>query len=466
MNTREREVMDALALAARRSLEWIESRDLACKEDCGNPTCRTNALRSSVAAYDALLAEGSASSEGAEAVGFVDEDGDRVLAWRHNGREIAVTFGETPSVMATDEQGKLWFASGDTHPQPAQGEHEQPALERYGIEWRGPHMPIALPMPDGYWTPWHIAEAALKQRTSERQTNAIENAFYEAQGDIFTADTPWGEVSAWIAARAEEQRASERRPIADEVVEHACIAFHWHDSGPIPWPSDNHEYNENQRERMRAALESAHPRGLPAGSDAIDLCYCEVHKLVLHPNQYYIFTPDETCESCMRLVREHDEGMAQVGYPPTTTFKPHAQRATAEQPSGSDLTVARERIYAVRTQIEAHRGSFGDEWDGYFAELVDDLSAAISALATAEQPSCGQDARDAWQPIETAPHTGISVLLWQPWKSSRNCQTIGYYANGWVDRFHEDLQPEPTHWMPLPEPPDAIAAQQRQGGAS
>lgn len=60
-----------------------------------------------------------------------------------------------------------------------------------------------------------------------------------------------------------------------------------------------------------------------------------------------------------------------------------------------------------------------------------------------------------WQPIETAPHTGIAILVWQPWKSGRNCQTIAHYANGWVDRDCEELFVDPTHWMPLPDAPQS-----------
>jgi hypothetical protein len=69
-----------------------------------------------------------------------------------------------------------------------------------------------------------------------------------------------------------------------------------------------------------------------------------------------------------------------------------------------------------------------------------------------------------WQPIATAPHTGIAVLLWQPWKSGRDCFVLGHYANGWVSRDCEDLQPGPTHWMPLPAPPAIDAAIATQEG--
>ncbi|MFK3907933.1 hypothetical protein ACI2KD_07670 [Pseudomonas monteilii] len=31
-------------------------------------------------------------------------------------------------------------------------------LPRYGLRWNGPQKPIAVPMDDGYWTPWHLAD--------------------------------------------------------------------------------------------------------------------------------------------------------------------------------------------------------------------------------------------------------------------------------------------------------------------
>lgn len=32
-------------------------------------------------------------------------------------------------------------------------------LERYGLRWIGSDNAVIEPMDDGYWTPWHIAEA-------------------------------------------------------------------------------------------------------------------------------------------------------------------------------------------------------------------------------------------------------------------------------------------------------------------
>jgi hypothetical protein len=36
-------------------------------------------------------------------------------------------------------------------------------LPRYGIRWNGPTQPLAVPMSDGYWTPWHLADRLHRQ---------------------------------------------------------------------------------------------------------------------------------------------------------------------------------------------------------------------------------------------------------------------------------------------------------------
>jgi hypothetical protein len=59
-----------------------------------------------------------------------------------------------------------------------------------------------------------------------------------------------------------------------------------------------------------------------------------------------------------------------------------------------------------------------------------------------------------WQPIETAPE-GISDLLL--WNGQR--VFLGWLSDdGWHDSTNVEHQdwpesPQPTHWMPLPEPP-------------
>lgn len=51
-------------------------------------------------------------------------------------------------------------------------------LPRYGLRWNGPVEPIAVPMDDGYWTPWHLADAETRRGEIEREHTgrALEDA--------------------------------------------------------------------------------------------------------------------------------------------------------------------------------------------------------------------------------------------------------------------------------------------------
>lgn len=75
-----------------------------------------------------------------------------------------------------------------------------------------------------------------------------------------------------------------------------------------------------------------------------------------------------------------------------------------------------------------------------------------------------------WQPIETAPKDGSSVLLWsEAWDMSWGVVIGSYDAGAWVTsegQTADDDEDEfgsiaPTHWMPLPPPPSP-ATQERE----
>jgi len=42
-------------------------------------------------------------------------------------------------------------------------------LPRYGLRWNGPTEPVAVPMLDGYWTPWHLTDAEAQRFEIERK---------------------------------------------------------------------------------------------------------------------------------------------------------------------------------------------------------------------------------------------------------------------------------------------------------
>ena len=42
-------------------------------------------------------------------------------------------------------------------------------LDRFGIKWQGARNPICVPMSDGYWTPWHVAQEHIRKLQSDRE---------------------------------------------------------------------------------------------------------------------------------------------------------------------------------------------------------------------------------------------------------------------------------------------------------
>lgn len=69
-----------------------------------------------------------------------------------------------------------------------------------------------------------------------------------------------------------------------------------------------------------------------------------------------------------------------------------------------------------------------------------------------------------WRPIETAPKDGSVVLLWEKGSeliydsnseiAAGYCRYDGHWTTGQYDFWCDEIECcKPTHWMPLPEPP-------------
>lgn len=91
-------------------------------------------------------------------------------------------------------------------------------------------------------------------------------------------------------------------------------------------------------------------------------------------------------------------------------------------------------------------------------------------MTETREPFIGEDGRAyneaspaGWRPIETAPKDGTHFLAYGPaayearmvmavmsWVKPYNMWAMSH-VGGW--EYDEDLQ-DPSHWMPLPEPPE------------
>lgn len=99
-----------------------------------------------------------------------------------------------------------------------------------------------------------------------------------------------------------------------------------------------------------------------------------------------------------------------------------------------------------------------DRWvDDQPAVTLYDHTGSLPAM-----PPC-----DGWQPIETAPRDGTLIDLWCNGERRPDCfwgeEWEEPEERGWRQKYAETsraasfslLGGEPTHWMPLPEPPNA-----------
>lgn len=103
----------------------------------------------------------------------------------------------------------------------------------------------------------------------------------------------------------------------------------------------------------------------------------------------------------------------------------------------------------------------GEDWDLTIAYMLgaekanDTIKELRSALAAREAECERLRSALAWQPIETAPKDGTPFLAWNGhWRGVAMYFEARYEEDPeWVDEQTNYIEPEPTHWMPLPTPP-------------
>ena len=114
-------------------------------------------------------------------------------------------------------------------------------------------------------------------------------------------------------------------------------------------------------------------------------------------------------------------------------------------------------LQQIRDVLTDCKQEFWDDWHSHISEgdfenhwLIMDID---KALATIDRLIAEQ----GWQPIETAPRDGtdiyatrVDAVVFRP--------SIIYFEKfenrGWLcSQTHYPVKSQPTHWMPLPQPP-------------
>ena len=77
----------------------------------------------------------------------------------------------------------------------------------------------------------------------------------------------------------------------------------------------------------------------------------------------------------------------------------------------------------------------------------------------AVSPFAAMNCYAMWQPIETAPKNGSAILLYPCGIFGAVSPDIGYWNRdkdyeAWRTLDGERIEPSPSHWMPLPTPPE------------
>lgn len=112
-----------------------------------------------------------------------------------------------------------------------------------------------------------------------------------------------------------------------------------------------------------------------------------------------------------------------------------------------------EELEATAERLTQHSNS---PLDGLLHEAANVLRELTAAPAQPDPLHVANERGEGWQPIETAPKTNRSILVWCP--ERRNIFQVCWGGfDGWLyfGPFTHSVYENPTHWMPLPAPPAA-----------
>lgn len=87
-------------------------------------------------------------------------------------------------------------------------------LPRFGLRWNGPTQPLAVPMGDGYWTPFHLAAAHVATLTAERDAARAQLDHARFDGANGERARLLVEIDRLRTKYAQECREEEREAIA------------------------------------------------------------------------------------------------------------------------------------------------------------------------------------------------------------------------------------------------------------
>jgi len=109
------------------------------------------------------------------------------------------------------------------------------------------------------------------------------------------------------------------------------------------------------------------------------------------------------------------------------------------------MTPTKSEIEAMRERLLAWPDRPNKTLTTSVAHMMQEAAAMLAALAEERE----------WMPIEAAPRDGTKFLIWCP-KSKLSLMRFNspIESETWSITGRSWIVPEPTHWRPLPTPPE------------